>query len=131
MSLTDRACPGQPTILVADDETHIQNVVSLKLRRAGYTVIVASDGRAAVELAREHKVDLVVTDYHMPHLNGLQVCQALLEDSAWSAPALLLTAQDCDLPPDEVKASRVVEIINKPFSPRLLVSAVERHLAAA
>lgn len=131
MQTQDDVSRGQPIILVADDETHIQNVVSLKLRRAGYTVVTAGDGRAAVELARQHRPDLVVTDYHMPHLNGLEVCRALIEDPQWTAPALLLTAQDCDLPPEEVKASRVVEIINKPFSPRALVAAVERHLSIA
>ena len=118
-------------VLVADDETHIQNVVALKLRRAGFEVIVAGDGRTAVELARQHRPVLIVTDYHMPHLNGLEVCKALRSDPNWITPALLLTAQDCDLDPAAIDASGIVEVICKPFSPRALVAAVERHRARA
>ena len=114
-------------VLVADDETHIQNVVALKLRRAGYDVIVAGDGRAAVDLARQHRPALIVTDYHMPHLNGLEVCRTLRMDPNWATPAVLLTAQDCDLDPAAIASGGVVEVICKPFSPRALVAAVERH----
>ena len=52
----------QHTILVADDETHITHVVSLKLENAGHNVVVAHDGEEALELCFEHLPDLVITD---------------------------------------------------------------------
>ena len=64
-------------ILVADDESHILNVVSLKLSNAGYDVVTASDGQEAFELATAQRPDLIITDYHMPLLSGLELCQKL------------------------------------------------------
>ncbi len=121
---------NQPLVLVADDESHILNVVSLKLRKSGYAVITASDGQAALELARERKPSLLVTDYHMPHLSGVEFCRALA-DSGQRTPALLLTARDSDIDPAEREAAGIVEVINKPFSPRDLAGAVARHLPEA
>ena len=119
-----------PLILVADDESHILNVVSLKLRKSGFSVITAADGRAALELARERKPALVVTDFHMPHLSGVEFCRALC-DGGQPTPALLLTARDSDIDADEQAAAGIVEVINKPFSPRDLAGAVARHLPEA
>ena len=65
------------TILVADDESHILHVVSLKLRNAGYRVVTARDGQEALELAQQEHPDLLITDYHMPQLSGLELCQRL------------------------------------------------------
>src|SRR5438477_4298920 len=80
------------TILVADDESHILHVVSLKLRNAGYRVITARDGQEAFELAVQEKPDLIITDYHMPQLSGLELCQKLKQDTATRhIPAIMLT----------------------------------------
>jgi response regulator RpfG family c-di-GMP phosphodiesterase len=64
-------------ILVADDESHILHVVSLKLRNAGYSVVTACDGQEALELAQAELPDLLIIDYHMPRLSGLELCQRL------------------------------------------------------
>jgi len=77
------------TILVADDESHILNVVSLKLRNAGFRVVTARDGQEAFEMAQAEKPDLLITDYHMPQLSGIELCQKLKQDPATSMiPAL-------------------------------------------
>ena len=72
-------------ILVADDETHILHVVSLKLRNAGFNVLTARDGQEALELAQSEHPDLIITDYHMPQLSGLELCQRLKQDPRTSA----------------------------------------------
>jgi two-component system alkaline phosphatase synthesis response regulator PhoP len=54
------------TILVADDETHILNVVSLKLRNAGFRVLTAHDGQEALDVAIAERPDLLITDFHKP-----------------------------------------------------------------
>ena len=59
------------TILVADDESHILHVVSLKLKNAGYRVLTARDGQEALDYARENSVDLVISDVNMPRMDGI------------------------------------------------------------
>ena len=66
---------------------------SLKLRNAGYTVVTARDGQEALELAQADRPDLLITDYHMPQLSGLELCQKLKQDPATAGiPAIMLTA---------------------------------------
>ena len=119
-------------ILVADDETHILNVVSLKLRNAGFTVVCASDGQDAWELAQQQAPDLLITDYHMPRLNGLELCQRFRADPNLSrVPAIMLSARGSHLEESETEKSGIVRMISKPFSPRQLLTTVDEVLAAA
>jgi CheY-like chemotaxis protein len=119
------------TILIADDESHILNVVSLKLRSAGYDVVTASDGGEALAKARQLRPALLITDYHMPVLDGLEVCRQVRLDGGQAIPAIMLTARSNQLSQDEMLASGIVEVVSKPFSPRQLLAAVNRHLEAA
>src|SRR5216117_3927228 len=120
------------TILVADDESHILHVVSLKLRNAGYRVITAQDGQEALELAQQEKPDLIITDYHMPQLSGLELCQRLKQDPATSAiPAIMLTARGYHLDLADTEQSGILRMLSKPFSPRQLLATVTEVLAQA
>ena len=117
-------------ILVADDESHILHVVSLKLRNAGFTVVTACDGQEALELAQQENPDLIVIDYQMPHLSGVEVCQRLKQKEATNRiPAILLTARGYDLDLAVTQASGIVRILSKPFSPRQLLATVNEILA--
>ncbi|MDB5297806.1 MAG: chemotaxis protein CheY [Phycisphaerales bacterium] len=125
------AVTGQ-TILVADDETHILNVVSLKLRNAGYRVLTAADGQQALDLARLHRPDLLVTDYHMPLLSGLELCRRLRQDPATAGlRVVMLTARGYHLDEQEMRASGISRMMSKPFSPRHLLLTVSEVIAAA
>lgn len=128
---------GPKTILVADDESHILNVVSLKLRNAGFRVVTATDGREAFELAMQEMPDLVITDYHMPEMSGLELCRKLKQEPATSAiPAIMLTARGYSLEPQDTERSGILCMLSKPFSPRQLLATVndvlglEKGLAA-
>jgi len=117
-------------ILVADDESHILHVVSLKLRNAGFTIVTACDGQEALELAQQENPDLIVIDYQMPHLSGVEVCQRLKQNAATNRiPAILLTARGYDLDLAITQASGIVRILSKPFSPRQLLATVNEILA--
>ena len=110
---------GEKTILVADDETHILNVVSLKLRGAGYRVLTACDGQEALDIAVREHPDLLITDYHMPMLSGLELCRRLKQDPATSGiPAIMLFV-------DGAPALRFAGYVPT----GRLVRAVERYLA--
>ena len=120
------------TILVADDETHILHVVSLKLRNAGFIVITARDGQEALEMAQQEKPDLIITDYHMPQLSGLELCQRLKQDPATSGiPAIMLTARGYQLDPADTEQSGILRMLSKPFSPRQLLTTVNEVLQQA
>ncbi|HZN66316.1 MAG TPA: response regulator [Tepidisphaeraceae bacterium] len=115
----------QKTILVADDESHILHVVSLKLRNAGYRVLTANDGQEALELAQQERPHLLITDYHMPQLSGLEVCRRLKQDpSLPHIPVIMLTARGYHLEPQDTEQSGILKMLSKPFSPRQLLATV-------
>jgi two-component system, OmpR family, alkaline phosphatase synthesis response regulator PhoP len=119
-------------ILVADDESHILNVVSMKLKNAGFEVECARDGNEALSMLRSMKPDLLITDYHMPGLSGLEVCQRMREDGEVNkTPAIMLSARGYHLTEAELKQSGIRHMISKPFSPRQLLSTVNEVLGIA
>src|ERR1700683_3491159 len=119
-------------ILVADDESHILHVVSLKLRNAGYEVVTASDGQEALEMAQTEQPDLLITDYHMPQLSGLELCQKLKQDPVTAKiPAIMLTARGYQLDPKDTEQSGIWRMLSKPFSPRHLLRTVNEVLIEA
>ncbi|KPK75943.1 MAG: hypothetical protein AMJ79_09060 [Phycisphaerae bacterium SM23_30] len=118
-------------VLVVDDEVHILHVVSLKLRNAGYQVITAQDGREALELAQVEAPDLIITDYQMPYLSGLELCQKLQRLPATrQIPALMLTARGFALDAQAMDAAGITLCLHKPFSPREILQAVDEILHA-
>ena len=123
---------AEKTILVADDESHILNVVSLKLRNAGFRVVTARDGQEAFEMAQQEHPDLLITDYHMPQLSGLELCRKLKQDPATqNIPAIMLTARGYHLEPHDTEQSGILRMLSKPFSPRHLLATVNEVLANA
>lgn len=115
-----------PTILCVDDEAHILHVVSLKLRNAGYHVITANDGEEALQSAIDHRPDLLITDYQMPFLSGLELCLELKKHAETSSlPALMLTARGFALPREQLDRTNIVAVLAKPFSPRDVLARVQ------
>jgi two-component system phosphate regulon response regulator PhoB len=120
---------SEKTILVADDESHILHVVSLKLRNAGFRVLTARDGQEALEMAQQNHPDLLITDYHMPQLSGLELCQRLKQDAKTNdIPAIMLTARGYHLEPSDTEQSGILRMLSKPFSPRHLLTTVNEVL---
>jgi len=119
-------------ILIADDEAHILHVVSLKLRNAGYQVITAVDGEEALDLCMIERPDLVITDYQMPLMSGLQLCKCMRANPATrDVPAILLTAREFDIEPEEIREAKISAVMAKPFAPRELLEKVKELLAKA
>jgi len=122
----------KPLILVVDDETHILHVVSLKLAKSGYEVITAEDGEEGLEVALEHKPDLVITDFQMPFMTGLELCVALKEhETTQATPALMLTARGFSLSNDQIDQTNIAGVLSKPFSPREVLARVQELVGAA
>lgn len=119
----------KPLILVVDDETHILHVVSLKLSNAGYEVITAEDGEEGLEVALQRDPDVIITDYQMPYMTGLELCTALKQhDLTRSTPALMLTARGFSISSEALDKTNIVSVLSKPFSPREVLGKVQELL---
>jgi len=114
------------TILVVDDEPSIREVVTLYLQRAGYRVIVAADGQAALEALERHDPDLVVLDLMLPRVDGLEITRQLRVQG--TTPIIMLTARREET--DRILGLEMGadDYVVKPFSPRELVSRVKAVL---
>lgn len=81
------------TLLVVDDEPDIRQLLRIFFERQGYTVLLASDGRIGVTLARQHGPDLILMDIQMPQMNGIEAVRLLRTDPRFAAtPIIALTA---------------------------------------
>lgn len=115
-----------PLILVVDDESHILYVVGVKLRDAGYRVLTASDGKEGLAMALEKHPDLVITDYQMPYMTGVELCRNLKENAQTAAiPAIMLTARGFSIPKNDIQTN-IAAVIAKPFSPRDILLWVQK-----
>ena len=115
-----------PTILVVDDEPSIVEVVSLYLNRAGYQVIVAHDGRTALDLLTHRRPDLVVLDLMLPGVDGLEITRRVRAEG--DTPIIMLTARRAET--DRILGLEMGadDYVVKPFSPQELVSRVRAVL---
>lgn len=113
------------TILVVDDEAHILQVVSLKLRNAGFNVLTAADGEEALDLAANAAIDLVITDFQMPGCTGIELSRRLhTQPGRARLPVILLTAHGLALEKVELDRAGIAACLSKPFSPREVLGRV-------
>jgi DNA-binding response OmpR family regulator len=112
--------------LVVDDEPSIREVVTLYLQRAGYRVIVAADGEAALQALESYDPDLVVLDLMLPRVDGLEITRQLRVQG--ETPIIMLTARREET--DRILGLEMGadDYVVKPFSPRELVSRVKAVL---
>src|SRR5260370_10673643 len=116
-------------ILLVDDEQSIQTLLSYPLRKDGYEVVRAADGREALDRFAEQAFDLVVLDLMLPQLDGLEVCRRLRARSA--VPIIMLTAKSEEI--DKVLGLELGadDYITKPFSMREFRSRIKAALRRA
>jgi DNA-binding response OmpR family regulator len=114
------------TILVVEDEPSLQETLVYNLKKQGYIVEAAGDGRIALEAARRLKPDLLILDIMLPALDGFEVCRILRKEM--SMPILMLTARDDEI--DRVVGLEVGadDYLTKPFSMRELMARVKAQL---
>ena len=120
------------SILIVDDEAHILQVLSLKLRNCGYVVSTAVDGEDALHQVKTNPPDLVITDVQMPYMNGLELSQVLSDDSETThIPVVVLTARGHTLEESDTDIPNVRKVLSKPFSPRGIAELCAELLANA
>lgn len=111
------------TVLVADDDPEIRDVVGIYLRGEGYRVIEAEDGLKALEALEREKVDLIVLDVMMPGLDGIRACFKIREKS--NVPIIMLSAKGEDIDKIAGLTTGADDYVAKPFNPLELIARVK------
>jgi two-component system, chemotaxis family, chemotaxis protein CheY len=116
-------------ILAVDDSASMRQMISVTLRGAGYHVVEAADGEAALEYARKHPVDLVLADVNMPGIDGITLVAQLRTLPAYHlTPLLLLTTESSHERKMQGKQAGATGWMVKPFNPVQLLATLERVL---
>ena len=115
------------TILTVDDSASMRQMVGFTLRQAGYSVVEAPDGLEALAYARRHPVDLVLTDVHMPHMDGITLVKEIKKLAAYKfTPIVMLTTESADGKKAEGQAAGAKAWMLKPFNPPQLLAVVQK-----
>lgn len=114
-------------ILAVDDSKTMREMVSFTLKSAGYEVIEAEDGKAALATLNGEKIDAVITDLNMPNMNGFELIQSLRANPLYKfTPILMLTTEGDDSKKQQGKTAGATGWIVKPFNPQKLVEVVQK-----
>ncbi|ANP71541.1 response regulator transcription factor [Cryobacterium arcticum] len=117
-------------ILIVEDDEDVRALIVHKLRRAGHEVSEAGDGQEGLEAARTSVPDLVVLDWMMPKLTGVEVCAQIRADTTLTQPCiLLLTAKSQDSDIAQAMAAGADGYLIKPFRANDLLERVDALLA--
>jgi two-component system chemotaxis response regulator CheY len=116
-------------ILIVDDSESIREVVSFTLESAGHTVHVAVDGKDALNFLDGREIHLIITDLHMPEMNGIDFIKAVRASELYKRiPILFLTTESQSEKKMEAKLAGATGWIIKPFVPQKLLSALNKVL---
>ena len=113
-------------ILIVEDEKGITDFLKQGLEEEGYTISLANNGADGLELALHHSFDLILLDWMMPKLTGLEVCKAYRKTNT-TTPILFLTAKDTIQETIEGLRAGANDYIKKPFSFDELLERIKIH----
>lgn len=119
----------KPSILVVEDEESIASIIRYNLEKEGYLVIPCGDGAEAVKLAQQHKPDLILLDWMLPSLSGIEVCRIIRSSPEISnVPIIMISARDEEM--DKVMGLErgADDYLSKPFSPKELIARINAVL---
>ncbi len=117
------------SVLIVDDDVHIRRVLEVKLKKYGFQILMASNGQAALDLIREKKPDVVISDINMPIMDGKTLCikcDPLKKEKAFLT--IIITAR---IEPDDknwVEKMQDTIMMEKPFSPMEILNVIQSYL---
>jgi CheY-like chemotaxis protein len=125
------AVPARPTILLVDDDRDIRTVTNLVLMTSGLgTALEAGTGQEGLDMARQHRPDVILLDFKLPDLSGERVLDALRSDPGTRAiPVVLFTAHAMER--QQLRALPVAGLVLKPFHPQELCEVVRKAIRNA
>jgi two-component system chemotaxis response regulator CheY len=115
------------TIMVVDDSTSLRQVVGIALRKAGYDVLEACDGKDALAKLTGQKVHMIVSDVNMPNMDGITFVTHVKKHARHKfTPVIMLTTEGQDAKKEQGRAAGARAWIVKPFNPPQLLDAVSK-----
>lgn len=114
-------------ILIIEDEENIRRILNYDLSRMDYDVDLVSDGKAALEMAKSQRYDVMIIDWMIPYISGIDLVKQFRKDKN-KAILIMLTAKDEELDLLEAFEAGVDDYMTKPFSPRELQARIKAHL---
>lgn len=118
------------TILLAEDEVDLRFIIKTTLESPNYRILEADDGEAALKIARQEKLDLVLLDWMMPGVSGIMVAQELRKNPETAdVPIIMVTARSQRSDRDRGREVGTFAYLVKPFSPLELLNVVEEALS--
>lgn len=118
----------RPCILVVDDVVQVRRMYARSLALSGMDVVLAGDGVAGLEQARQHKPDVVVTYLRMPNMDGLQFCRALRSEPATSTVPILMVSSEGHHLAQQATDAGCNALLSKPCPPAVLVATIRQLL---
>jgi two-component system, chemotaxis family, chemotaxis protein CheY len=117
----------QKTILIADDSSSVRDLVSLTLETAGYNVISGVDGQDALKFLNGTDIHLVITDLHMPNMDGISLIKEIRANKHYQyTPILLLTTESSSSKKQDAREAGATGWIIKPFIQEKLIEVVQK-----
>lgn len=117
-------------ILIVEDEPHVMRVLTLCLRREGHEIVCAPDGAAGLAKIRVQAPDFLITDLHMPGMNGQELCRAIqAEFPQRSFPILIMTSMTARENREWASQIPDADFLEKPLSPRNLIARLGGYAA--
>lgn len=114
-------------ILLIEDEDNIRKIIAYDLKKAGYDIVECADGKEAIDTALKEDFDILIIDWMLPHVSGIDIVKRLRNEHVDSV-FIMLTARDDETDVLYAFEQGVDDYITKPFSPRELVARVHAHL---
>lgn len=119
-----------PRILIAEDDVKSKELLQQTLETWSHDIVATSDGSEALAKAQSENFDLLVTDWMMPELNGVDLCRTLKANaSTHNLPIIMLTTKKGEVDRDEAFAAGVSDFVTKPFNRDDLKARIDKALA--
>jgi two-component system, OmpR family, phosphate regulon response regulator PhoB len=118
-----------PSILIIEDEESVSGIIRYNLKKEGYQVLSTDDGAEGLELAKQHKPDLILLDWMLPSLSGIEVCKSIRStEGVENIPIIMISARNEEM--DKVMGLErgADDYISKPFSPAELIARIRAIL---
>lgn len=115
------------TILAVDDSSSVRQLLSSTLEQHGYRVVEAANGKEGLEKLMESEADLIISDLHMPYLDGIGFIQLLRSTALYRfVPIIMLTTENQTALKQAGAAAGATAWLTKPFKPHELLSVIKR-----
>ena len=123
---------SERTVLLVDDEIHVVKILERRFQSLGWATVIARNGSEAVDAAEASCPDIMVIDFQMPVMDGLETAERMAGlDSTRGMPIVMLTARGHRVETERVEATNIRAMLQKPFSARDVVAKVQDVLEGA